>query len=29
MGVGFLVKVDGLVIFHAGDHENGEAIFQA
>lgn len=23
-GVGFLVEVDGLVIFHAGDHSNGE-----
>ncbi len=24
-GVGFLVEVDGLVIFHAGDHSNGRA----
>ncbi len=24
-GVGFLVEVDGLVIFHAGDHANGQA----
>lgn len=28
-GVGFLVNVDGLVIFHAGDHENGEGIWDA
>lgn len=28
-GVGFLVNVDGLVIFHAGDHENGEGIWEA
>jgi L-ascorbate metabolism protein UlaG (beta-lactamase superfamily) len=28
-GVGFLVEVDGLVIFHAGDHSNGEVGLQA
>jgi len=29
LGVGFLVKVDGLVIFHAGDFENGKGIWDS
>lgn len=29
MGVGFLVKVDDLVVFHAGDFENGEGLWEA
>lgn len=28
-GVGFLIEVDGLVIFHAGDHSNGKDELQA
>ncbi len=28
-GVGYLVDVDRLVVFHAGDHENGEGLWQA
>jgi len=27
-GVGFLIKVDGLTIFHAGDHENGSGYWR-
>ncbi len=29
LGVGFLVKADGLVIFHAGDFENGEGLWES